>query len=365
MVATRKNTARPKAVVATIDKSEALALIRSGEVDKVNKYRRPCHLCGEIVPAEEGVLGGNKTEGWWAAHKDGACFKPAPAPKVNRRKPTPRKADEFDEMVEAVKQEAAKTRRGSASASKKVAADSESAAKVDEANVPVRGKRNSTMVAAKKTVARRSTKRAAAAPAPAAKTTPRKRTAPKKVTPNLPKEEATESASASDEEGPEFAELDAAAQQLVNAFIERIADGTLDGALAALDDAITSRLDAVEAASKPAKKTTARKSTTTKSAADKVAPVKRAAKGAGSASASKPSTEKEVEIVKVPRPRKGHDYMINPKLKNKMAGLKITFKSYTPDSDNKKANITIREEYNGKPAGTRFIIPVSSIVQDN
>jgi hypothetical protein len=56
--------------------------------------------------------------------------------------------------------------------------------------------------------------------------------------------------------------------------------------------------------------------------------------------------------------------MINPKLKNKMAGVKITFKSYVPDTDNKKASITIREEYNGKPAGTRFAVPTSSIVVD-
>lgn len=334
----RKSTNnRPKAVVTTITKEDAFALVKGGELNP-NKYRRPCHLCGEIVDAGAGVLGGNKTEGWWAAHEDGSCFKPA-------KKTTARK--------------------GSASKPKNVAAEEESAAKVEEVNVPVRGTRkvNSNMAAAKKTVARRTTKRAASTPA-APKRPVAKRTAPKKVTPNKPAEVTEESASTEDE-GPEFAELDTAAQTLVKAFIDRIADGTLDGALSMLDDAIGDRLDAVEAASKPApKKTTARKSTTpAKTAAEKVAPVKRAAKSSGSASASKPSTE-EVEVVKVPKPVRGRDYMVNPKLKNKYAGLLITFKSYVPDSDNKKASVTIRQEFGGKPEGSRLVIPVSSIVVD-
>lgn len=350
---TRKNTT--KAVVATISKDDALALIKSGEVDRENKYRRPCHLCGEVVDAGAGLLGGNKTEGWWAAHKDGACYKPAPK---RGRRATVRKTDDFDEMVAATIAESASKKKNSA-------AEDDDTAKVETVNVPVRGTRkvNSNMAAAKKTVARRTTaKRAAAAPAP--KRTVAKRTAPKKVTPNKPAPVAEESAS-EEEDAPEFAELDAAAQTLVKAFIERIADGTLDVALAELDDAIGARLDAVEAASKPARKTTARKTTTpAKSTAEKVAPVKRAARSTGSASASKPSGG-DVEIVKVPKPVRGRDYRINPSLKNKMAGLKITFKSYVADSDNKKASVTLREEYAGKPVGARVTIPTSSIVQDN
>lgn len=357
MTTTRKSTAKKApAVVATISKLDAFNLVKSGEVDRVNKFRRPCHLCGEIVDKEAGVLGGSKSEGWWAAHEGGKCFTPAPK-RAPRKRATVRKTDDFDEMVAAQVAESA--------SKKKSAAETESAAKIDEpsVSVPVRGgKRNSTMPTAKKTVARRTTRKAA--PAPSVKR-PAKRTAPKKVEPNKPVEVTDESASDEDE-GPEFAELDKTAKEIVAQIKTFIVNGALDGALAELDDAIGARLDAVEAANKPApKKTTARKSTTPKTTGEKVAPVKRAAKGSGSASASKPSATEEVEIVKVPKPVRGRDYRINPRLKNKMAGIKITFKSYVPDTENKKASIVIREEYNGKPAGTRFNVPTSSIVQDN
>jgi hypothetical protein len=346
MTATRKN--RKPAVVATIDKSEALALVKSGEVARPNKFRRPCHLCGEVVEAEKGVLGGNSTDGWWAVHEGGKCFTPA-RKRAPRKTAVVRKTDDFDEMVEAAIHESA--------SKKKVAAETESAAMVDEPKVPVRGTRkvNDKMAAAKKTVARRTTRKAA--PAPTAKR-PVKRSAPKKVEPNVPAESAS-----TEDDGPEFEELDATTKQIVEQIQTFIKNGALDSVLGMLDEAIGERLDAVDAATKPAaKKTTARKTTTTRaSAADKVAPVKRAAKSTGSASASKV----DVEIVKVPRPAKGRDYRINPTLKNKMAGLKITFKSYVADSENKKASVTLREEYNGKPAGTRVTIPTSSIVQDN
>ena len=352
---TARKSNRPKAVVTTITKDDAFALVKGGELN-ANKYRRPCHLCGEIVDAGAGVLGGNKTEGWWAAHEGGKCFTPAPK-RAPRKRATVRKTDDFDEMVEAAIHESA--------SKKKSAAETESAGKVEDVKVPVRGTRkvNQNMAAAKKTVARRTTRKAA--PAPTAKR-PVKRTAPKKVTPNVPAEVAEESAS-TEEDGPEYAELDAQAKQLVEAFIARIADGTLDGALLSLDDAIGARLDAVEAASKPAKKTTARKSTTTRAtAAEKVAPVKRAAKSAGSASASKPSSDGEkVEVVKVPRPAKGRPYRVNPNLKNRYAGLKIKFMSYVPGSDDKKASVSILEEFEGQPVGSRLKIPVSSIVKDN
>lgn len=339
----RKNN-RPKAVVTTITKEDAFALVKGGELN-ANKYRRPCHLCGEIVDAGAGVLGGNKTEGWWAAHEGGTCFTPEPAKKTTRKRTTAAKE--------------------SASASKNVAAETESAAKVEDVKVPVRGTRkvNNNMAAAKKTVARRTTRKAA--PAPSAKR-PVKRSAPKKVTPNVP-EEVTEESASTEEDGAAFAELDETAREIVTQIKTFIANGALDGALGMLDDAIGERLDAIDAENNPkpaAKKTTARKTTTPKTAAEKVAPVKRAAKSTGSASASKPA-EVEEEIVKVPRPAKGRDYRVNPKLKNKYAGLKITFKSYVAGSDNKKASVAIREEFEGKPVGSRLTIPVSTIVRDN
>lgn len=349
MTATRKH--RTPAVVATIAKSEALALIKSGEVARPNKFRRPCHLCGEVVEAEKGVLGGNKTEGWWAAHEGGKCWTPEPAPRVTRRrKPTVRKTDDFDEMVAAQIAESA--------SKKKVAAETESAAKVDEPKVPVRGTRkvNENMAAAKKTVARRTTRKAA--PAPTAKR-PVKRTAPKKVEPNKP----TESASTEDD-APENDGVDVTISEIVAQVKTFIANGVLDTVLGEIDEAITARLDAVEPPKPAAKKTATRRTTTTaKTAAEKVAPVKRAAKSTGSASAS--TDDGKVEVVKVPRPAKGRDYMVNPNLKNKYAGLKITFKSYVAGSENKKASVSIREEFDGKPVGSRLNIPVTSIVRDN
>jgi hypothetical protein len=258
-------------------------------------------------------------------------------------------------MVEAAIHESA--------SKKKSAAETESAAKVEDVKVPVRGTRkvNQNMAAAKKTVARRTTRKAA--PAPTAKR-PVKRTAPKKVTPNVPAEVAEESAS-TEEDGPEFAELDKVAAEFLAQVKTLIQNGVFDAALMELDDAIGERLDAVEAASKPAKKTTARKTTTTRAtAADKVAPVKRAAKSTGSA--SKPSSDGEkVEVVKVPRPAKGRPYRVNPNLKNRYAGLKIKFMSYVPGSDDKKASVSILEEFEGQPVGSRLKIPVSSIVKDN
>lgn len=350
---TARKSNRPKAVVTTITKDDAFALVKGGELN-ANKYRRPCHLCGEIVDAGAGVLGGNKTEGWWAAHEGGKCFTPAPK-RAPRKRATVRKTDDFDEMVEAAIHESA--------SKKKSAAETESAAKVEDVKVPVRGTRkvNQNMAAAKKTVARRTTRKAA--PAPTAKR-PVKRTAPKKVTPNVPAEVAEESAS-TEEDGPEFAELDKVAAEFLAQVKTLIQNGVFDAALMELDDAIGERLDAVEAASKPAKKTTARKTTTTRAtAADKVAPVKRAAKSTGSA--SKPSSDGEkVEVVKVPRPAKGRPYRVNPNLKNRYAGLKIKFMSYVPGSDDKKASVSILEEFEGQPVGSRLKIPVSSIVKDN
>lgn len=342
-MATTRKPARKPAVVATIDKSEALALVKSGEVSRPNKFRRPCHLCGEVVDAGAGVLGGDKESGWWAAHEGGKCMAPKRAP---RKRATVRKTDDFDEMVAAQIAESA--------SKKKTAAETESAAMVDEPKVPVRGgKRNSTMAAAKKTVARRTTRKAA--PAPTAKR-PVKRTAPKKVEPNKP----TESAST---EEPENDGVDATISEIVAQVKTFIANGVLDTVLGEIDDAITARLDAVEPPKPAAKKTTARKTTTPKTTAQKVAPVKRAAKPSESASASTP--DGKVEVVKVPRPAKGRDYKVNPNLKNKYAGLKITFKSYVTGSENKKASVTIRQEFEGKPEGSRLVVPVSSIVQDN
>lgn len=348
MTATRKPARKP-AVVATIDKSEALALVKSGEVARPNKFRRPCHLCGEVVEAEKGVLGGNKTDGWWAAHEGGKCMTPVRKRAPRKSASTVRKTDEFDEMVAAQIAESASRN--------KTAAETESAAKVDEPQVPVRGTRKvNEKMAVKKTVARRTTRKAA--PAPTAKR-PVKRTAPKKVEPNKPAESAS-----IEDDAPEFAELDATTKEFLAQVKTLIKNGLFDGVLAELDDAITERLDAVEPPKPAAKKTATRRTTTTaKTAAEKVAPVKRAAKSTGSASAS--TDDGKVEVVKVPRPAKGRDYKVNPNLKNKYAGLLITFKSYVAGSENKKASVAIREEFDGKPVGSRLNIPVSSIVQDN
>lgn len=322
---------RVPAVVATISKVDAKNAVLAGGL-KVNKYKRPCHLCGDIVPAEGGVLGGSKAEGWWAAHKDAECVT---SPEViaekkgsaSSKKTTPRKVAE--------------------SASKEVEAD-----KVDGPTVPVRGNRkvNSNMAAAKKTVARKTTARAVAnKPAPVKR-------AVKKAAPNKPAPVVEESAS--DEQ--EYAELDAALSGLVDAVVEKIKGGTLDGLLGKLDDAIGERIDALEKVEAPAKKTAARKSTTpAASRAEKLAPVTRK-------SAAKESTGSGSASGGHVKPRKGFDYVVNPAAKIKLAGVKVKFKSYVQGSENKKASCELLEEFEGKPAGTRITITVSSLrkIQD-
>ncbi|MFE9742918.1 hypothetical protein [Streptomyces sp. NPDC006477] len=331
-MATTARTRKP-AVQTTITKTEARKLVKAGELGP-NKFRRPCILCGQIVPAGEGVLGGSKTEGWWASHMDGKCV--GVAKKTASR--TPRKNDEFDLMVEAVKDESASKKK----VANNNASEEESADMVDAPKVPVR-KRNNTMAAAKKTVTRRTATRAKVTPTetpkPTVKRTPRK-AAPTKPAPVI---EETESASEESDTPQQLVDL-------VNSLKGMIEAGTLDEVLGDIDDAISARLDAVTP-----KKTTARKTTTTApSKAEKLAPVTR-----------KPATESASPSAKpVPvRPRKGFDYQVNPTLKNAMAGVKVKFKSYVADTNNAKSSCELLEEFKGKPAGTRVTVPTRYLVK--
>lgn len=321
---------RTPAVVSTISKTEAMKAILAGGLN-VNKYKRPCVLCEEIVAAGDGVLGGNKTEGWWAAHKDGKCV----ATEVKKSAPESESAGKVEPKIR-------NTRKVAAVAPKKTARRS----------TPVSSGRKPAVTPVKPVASRRPTKPNAPAPT--------KRTAAKKSVPTKPAP-VVENESASDE-------IDPALKGLADTLTSQISEGIFDEILPMLQDAIDARLDAHIAKSTPAKKTAARKSTvSTSSRADKLAPVKRTARKTTEddemEAAVKNPTGRPAKGSASPAPKKpvrGREYPIND-ARLKSNGVIVKFMSLVPDSDGKKANVALVDDFQGKPAGFRFTVPTRAL----
>ncbi|GAA2555277.1 hypothetical protein GCM10010423_65630 [Streptomyces levis] len=177
-------------------------------------------------------------------------------------------------------------------------------------------------------------------PAPAKKTTPRKRTA-----------KATESASASDDEAAEDDEVASALSQMLEAIREQINSGVLDAILGDIDDAITSRLEAVQKEDAAAKKSAAKKTTTpAKSRAEKLAPVTRAKKSA-SAPIEEPE-ESDGDTLAV-----GKIYNLKGKA---LGGARGKFMGYK-DGDDTRAIVVLTKAHGDRPKGAKISISVRSI----
>lgn len=137
-----------------------------------------------------------------------------------------------------------------------------------------------------------------------------------------------------DEDFNDDEELDALAELLVTALKE----GDLDGALGKIDDAVTERINRHNAEQR-------------KQAAKKTAPAEKRV----SAPPKKQSVSASVE-----KPVKNTTYVIRDAFK-KLAGAKVKFIHFKPNTDNEKIVIEMMSDKPGNPKGKRLVVPLAAI----
>jgi len=172
-------------------------------------------------------------------------------------------------------------------------------------------------------------------PAPAKKTTARKRVAPAK--------EADEDESASDDDGAD--DLDAALAGMLETIKGQIASGALDVILGGIEDAISDRLDAVAAETKPVKRAAKKTTTPARSKSEKMAPVKRTA----------PKSEETTEDGGL---EVGKIYTIGGK--SKLTGARGKFTGYK-DDEQTRALIVLTKAHGDYQRGHKVSLPAKSI----